>query len=153
MITAHNNLPIAISNILPAMSGSKVTYCASANMYVTSGYTSRAGNTYFQGVQMSDRIVIKYNIGQGYAHTFLNGLQIYGFNGQSTFLIGTRSFYNYWYDNSYHQSLALKEAAQIVADYLRSQMRMRGIEATTDSVHQAAGLIVNGAMTNQKLLC
>lgn len=152
MITTNNNLSSAISNILPAMSGSSVTYCASANMYVTSGYTSRAGNTYFQGVQMSDRIVIKYNIGQGYAHTFLNGLQIFGFNGRDTFLIGTRSFYNYWYDSSYDRNQALKEAAEIVADYLRSQMRMRGLDAATSNVQQAATLLVSGAMTNKALL-
>ena len=65
-----------VESALPALSGSSVTYNAQNNIYLTNGYTSAAGNTYFQGIRLSDRIIVKYDIGQGYAHTFLNGVQV-----------------------------------------------------------------------------
>lgn len=147
---ATSNLPSEIKSILPAMSGSSVSYSSSANMFVTQGYTSQAGNTYFQGVQMSDRLIIKYNIGHGYCHTFLNGLQIFGFNGRDKFLIGSESYNCYYFDSSYDMNNARESAAEIVGNYVKSQLRLRGISCDDASVTQASLALIDGAMTNTK---
>ncbi|MBR1807936.1 MAG: hypothetical protein IJ776_00915 [Paludibacteraceae bacterium] len=54
-----------------------ITFSKSLNALVGVGYTSMAGNTYFNSLRMADGILIKEDIGQGYAHSFLNGLHIY----------------------------------------------------------------------------
>ena len=48
------------------------------------------GNTYYQGIRLSNRIIISYSIGEGYLYTFLNGIRIYGFNGTDKKLIATK---------------------------------------------------------------
>ena len=53
MNTSLSNL---VSQALPALSGSSITYNAERNMLMTQGYTSAAGNTYFQGIQLSERL-------------------------------------------------------------------------------------------------
>ena len=80
MININSMITTSLSRVvdtaLPSLSGSSVTYNAQKNIFLTEGYTSAAGNTYFQGIRASDRIAIKYNIGVGYLHTFLNGIEV-----------------------------------------------------------------------------
>ena len=87
MVTSLSHV---VDKALPALSGSSVTYNAQNNIFLTNGYTSAAGNTYYQGIRLSDRIIVKYSIGEGYAHTFLNGVEVYGYNGLDKKLIGSR---------------------------------------------------------------
>ena len=82
------NLSRVVDTVFPTLSGSSLTYKAQKNIFITNGFTSAAGNTYYQGIRVSDRIAIKYNIGQGYYHTFLNGIEVFGYDGTKTKLIG-----------------------------------------------------------------
>lgn len=75
------NLTAVVERALPALSGSNVTYNKQHNIYLSDAYTSAMGNTYYQGIRLSNRIIISDSIGEGYLYTFLNGIRIYGFNG------------------------------------------------------------------------
>ena len=70
----NTSLALIAAKALPALSGSSLTYNAEKNVYLTLGYTSAAGNTYYRAIRLSDRLAVYYHIGQGYAHTFLNGI-------------------------------------------------------------------------------
>lgn len=58
---------------------SSVTFSEPLNALVGAGYTSMAGNTYFNSLRLSDGLLIKEDIGHGgmYERTFLNGIHIY----------------------------------------------------------------------------
>lgn len=73
---ANTSLAKLVNDALPAVSGSSLTYNADRNMFLTPGYTSNSGNIYFQGIHLSNRLAIVFDIGIGYAHSFLNGLQV-----------------------------------------------------------------------------
>lgn len=75
-----NSLSKVAEIALPALSGSNVTYNAKRNIFLTNGFTSAAGNTNYQGIRVSDRIAVKYSLGDGYCYTFLNGIQVYGYD-------------------------------------------------------------------------
>lgn len=51
-----NNTTISAvaAKALPALSGASVTFNPEKNVYLTLGYTSNAGNTYFKAVRFSD---------------------------------------------------------------------------------------------------
>ena len=53
---------------------SNISYSSVANAFLSKGYTSTAGNTYFNSIRVAEGILIKEDVGQGYAHTFLNGI-------------------------------------------------------------------------------
>ncbi len=54
-----------------------LTFSSSSNAYLSTGYTSNAGNTYFNAFRLSQNLVIKEDVGQGYARTFLNGIKVF----------------------------------------------------------------------------
>jgi hypothetical protein len=108
---------------LPALSGNSVSYNADKNLFYTAGYTSAAGNTYYKTYRLSDRICIICNIGQGFRHTFLNGLSIYGWDGQKSRLLGS------WTSpgTTFFSDYAVKKMAMtLVKDYLASQAKLSG---------------------------
>ena len=80
-------LQIIAAKALPALSGESLTYNAAKNVYLTLGYTSAAGNMYYQAVRFSNRLAVYYDIGQGYARTFLNGIKLFCWDGQKAQLI------------------------------------------------------------------
>ena len=89
-LSAVNNKQLATlaERALPCLSGDSVSYNADKNIFVTSGYTSTAGNTYYKTYRLSDRLCISCSLGQGYAYLFLNGLSIYGWYGHQSRLLG-----------------------------------------------------------------
>lgn len=108
---------------LPALSGDSVSYNADRNIFYTAGYTSAAGNTYFKTYRLSDRLCISCNLGQGYAYLFLNGLSIYGWDGQKSRLLGS------WTSpcTTFFSDYKVKEVDMtLVKDYLASQAKISG---------------------------
>ena len=72
---------------LPALSGESITYNAAKNIFLSQGYISAAGNMYYKAIRISDRLVVFYELGQGYKYTFLNGIKLFAFDGQKATLI------------------------------------------------------------------
>lgn len=144
----NNSLASLVNRTLPAVSGSAVTYNADRNMFLTQGYTSAAGNTYFQGIHLSNRLAIMFDIGVGYAYTFLNGLKVFCFDGKEKKLIGSR-FYSCC---CYSDSFARKEAAEILTEYLKSQAKMLGSYIQDSQLEDFAREQVLAAATNRPSL-
>jgi|LSQX01.2.fsa_nt_gb hypothetical protein len=62
---------------LGLLKNSSLTYSKESNAFLTQGYTSMAGNTYFNTLRLMEGIMIKEDVGQGYMYTFLNGIKLY----------------------------------------------------------------------------
>lgn len=134
-----------VERVLPAMSGSQVTYNSRNNIFLSSGYTSAAGNTYFQGLRLSDRIIINYDFGQGYAYLFLNGIRIYGYDGNQKQLISSRSYYSQCFSEQY----AKAECQSMVKEYLKGQMRLMGNTYINEAqLTEFASQVVGEALRN-----
>ena len=86
----NTNLATVAAKALPALSGSSLMYNAEKNVYLTLGYTSAAGNTYYRAVRFSKRLAVFYHIGEGYAHTFLNGITLFCWDGQQARIIAQK---------------------------------------------------------------
>ena len=90
-----NALALVAAKALPALSGSSLTYNPEKNVFLTCGYTSAAGNTYYKAIRISDRLAVYYNIGQGHTHTFLNGITLFGWDGKKARIIAQKSWGGY----------------------------------------------------------
>ncbi len=104
------------------MSGSNVTYNKQHNIFLSDGYTSAAGNTYFQGIRLNDRLLVKYDFGQGYAYLFLNGIRLYCHDGYGWKEFSSRSYYCCCWNETY----ARQECIGMLRDFLLSQSKMLG---------------------------
>lgn len=140
----NQNLVKVVEHALPALSGSKVHYDADRYMICTTSYTSLAGNSYYQGIRLSDRLIINVDLGQGYAYLFMNGLKLYCFDGSNKKLIGSR-IYNCCCYSDYGAS---NESEEILFEYLKSQSGLMGASVADYQLRDFAHEMVAEAMKN-----
>ena len=118
-------LQTIVAKSLPALSGESLTYNAAKNVYLTLGYTSAAGNTYYKAVRLSNRLVVYYDLGQGYAYTFLNGIKLFCFDGKKTNLIAQK----YWGGcdwRVFNEQFAKEQSILMLKDFLAGQQKLQG---------------------------
>ena len=115
---------IAAKN-LPALSGESLTYNAARNVFLTMGFTSPAGNMYYKAVRLSNRLMVYYELGQGYAYTFLNGIKLFCWDGQKGHLIAQK----YWGGDNWRkfdEYFAKEQSILMLKGFLEGQLRLQG---------------------------
>ncbi len=123
--TTSTSLTAIAAKALPALSGDHVTYNPEKNVFLTLGYTSGAGNTYFQAIRLSKRLAVYYEIGIGYLHTFLNGIKLFCWDGQEAKIIAQKS----WGGCSwqlFNESFAKEQSIIMLKNYLEAQAKSLG---------------------------
>ena len=126
---------------LPALSGEQVTYNAAKNVFLSQGYTSAAGNMYYKAIRLSNRLVVYYDLGQGYLHTFLNGIKLYCFDGQKANLIAQK----YWGGCDYRifsEQFAKEQSILMLKSFLEGQLKIQGARVSDQElISFARGMI------------
>lgn len=82
---------------LTGSDNSKLAYSTQANAFLGNGFTSSAGNHYYNALRFTEGILIKEDIGQGYKYTFLNGIKIYSLKDRT--LITEEAYHNVEYSD------------------------------------------------------
>ena len=113
------------SKALPALSGEQVTYNAAKNVFLSQGYTSAAGNMYYKAIRLSNRLVVYYDLGQGYIHTFLNGIKLFAWDGQKAQLIAHKCWGGCDY-RIFNEQLAKEQSILMLKGFLEGQLRLHG---------------------------
>lgn len=137
----NNSLVLStINSSLPVFAGNGVTYNDLAKMFLTQGWTSDAGNTYQEGMRLSDKFVVKYNIGHGYYYTFLNGVNIYGYDGDKLRLIISDNSYNgcIWSEGNVKH-----ETVRLLTKFFEDQCRINNCFAPSDYLKEIAARFVD----------
>lgn len=122
---ANTALQTIVAKNLPALSGESLTYNAAKNVFLTTGYTSVAGNMYYRAIRLSDRLAVYYDLGQGYAYTFLNGIKLFCWDGNQAKLIAQK----YWGGCNYrifNEQFAKEQSILMLKDYLAGQLKAQG---------------------------
>ncbi len=126
---------------LPALSGEQVTYNAAKNVFLSQGYTSAAGNMYYKAIRLSNRLVVYYDLGQGYLHTFLNGIKLFAFDGQKAQLIAQK----YWGGSDWRkfdEYFAKEQSILMLKGFLEGQLKLQGARVSDQEVTNfARGMI------------
>lgn len=148
----ENNPSLAIiaQRILPALSGSQLTYNAAKNILLTSGWTSALNNTYYRGIRISPRLAVFYDFGQGYKYTFLNGITLFAFDGHKARIIGKRTWggCNNWV--VFSEGFARQQSILMLRDFLQGQMRMLNVLYSQQQLMDMSKQLI--AETEQKIL-
>lgn len=124
----NTSLALVAAKALPALSGSSLTYNPEKNVFLTLGYTSAAGNTYYRAIRLSNRLAVYYHIGEGYAYTFLNGITLFCWDGQKAKIIAQK----FWggFDNwvCFSEHFAKEQSILMLKDYLAGQAKLLGTQ-------------------------
>ncbi len=118
-------LQTIVAKNLPALSGESITYNAAKNVFLSMGYTSAAGNMYYRAIRISNRLIVYYDLGQGYIHTFLNGIKLYCFDGQKANLIAQKYWGGYDY-RIFNEQFAKEQSILMLKNYLEGQLKIQG---------------------------
>lgn len=137
----NNTLQLIAAQKLPALSGETLTYNAARNVFLTMGYTSAAGNTYYKAVRLSKRLAVFYHIGEGYARTFLNGITLFCWDGTKAKIIAQKFWGGYdWRDFS--ECYAKEQSILMLRDFLTGQLKLMGRQVAPQEVlNYSRGLI------------
>ena len=122
---SNTALQAIVAKKLPALSGESLTYNASKNVFLTQGFTSAAGHMYYRAIRLSDRLAVYYDLGQGYAYTFLNGIKLFCWDGNQAKLIAQK----YWGGCDYrvfNEQFAKEQSIMMLKDYLAGQLKAQG---------------------------
>ena len=133
---------------LPALSGESLTYNAAKNIFLTQGYTSAAGNMYYKAVRLSNRLVVYYELGQGYAYTFLNAIKLFCFDGQKANLIAQK----YWGGcdwRKFDEQFAKEQSIMMLKDFLTGQMKLQGTHVSDQEIASFARSMVEETQRKQ----
>ena len=127
----NSTLQLIASNSLPALSGNSLTYNVEKNIYLTTGYTSAAGNTYYRAIRVSNRLVVYYHIGEGYWHTFLNGISLYAFDGTNVHII-SEQFFN---RHIFNEHDACEQSISMLVNFLKGQAKLLGTSISDNQLY------------------
>jgi len=149
MTTMMNTaLQTIATKALPALSGEQVTYNAAKNVFLSQGYTSAAGNMYYKAVRLSNRLVVYYELGQGYIHTFLNGIKLFAFDGQKATLIAQK----YWGGcdwRKFDEYFAKEQSILMLKGFLEGQLKMQGAHVSDQELASFARGMVEETQRKQ----
>ena len=134
---ANTALQNIASKCLPALSGESITYNAAKNVFLSMGYTSAAGNIYYRAIRLSNRLIVYYDLGQGYIHTFLNGIKLYCFDGQKANLIAQKYWGGYDY-RIFDEESAMEECVFMLSQFLMGQLKAQGTHVNNQEVFSYA---------------
>lgn len=131
--------------LAPGMTGA-VTYHEAHNAFTGAAYTSAAGNTYFSAARVTASVVIKADIGVGYARAFLNAVYIYAADG-SRQLLARQEFHCCFYSEQTLAEQAIRLVQGVILDSLPAHERA-GAEA---DARLLAERMVRDAYTNDQV--
>ena len=114
-----------IDRILPTFGNTRENipiYCDSQKMFISSHYTSAAGNMYYKGLRFTDRLVMVEKVGLYKNFSYIDSIEVYTFNGEEKVLIGKMD-----YDKVFYNAEQIKEdTASIIANYIEDSARITG---------------------------
>ena len=121
-----------------------ISYSAPMNAFLGSGFTSQAGNTYFNAARFAEGILIKEDVGEGWLHTFLNGIHIYDLSTKK--LLCERFFDCHYYSKETVKS----DVKRMLEDLILSSARKEGRILSYGDVHSRINSIIDRSFaTNQ----
>ena len=136
-----NAIQTIVAKSLPALSGESLTYNAAKNVFLTPGFTCLSGNMYYKAVRFSNRLVVYYELGQGYIHTFLNGIKLFAFDGTKATLIAQK----YWGGcdwRKFDEYFAKEQSILMLKGFLEGQMKLQGAHVSDQELASfARGLV------------
>ena len=107
-------------------------------MFISSEYESAAGNRYYKGIRFCEQLAIVETVGLYHTWTYIDGIEIYSFDGRKPKLIGKRQFEKEFYNSEFIKS----QTEQMVKEYLQGQLKLQGTFVPALSIEKEAKSVV-----------
>lgn len=116
------------------------TWDEGRRMFITDEYESANGHRYYCGVRISNQIVIVEHIGLYHTWTYLDGIDVYRFEGEQKKLVGQKKYEKQFYNADFVR----EESKQILHNFAKSQMAMQGHAMSDEEIaREIEGIVSN----------
>ena len=137
-----------VQNALAIAFGKKLTYNPERNVFLTMGFTSTLGNTYYNAMRLSSRILVCYEIGEGYKHTFLNGITIFRIDNNHLSAIAQRVWGGCnWV--KFSELVAANLSIDMLTKVLKDDFLSKGIRKSDDELISMSRCLIKETFTKQ----
>ena len=113
-------------------------------MFIVDEYESAAGHRYYSGIRFCERLAIVEKVGNYHNWTYIDGIDIYSFDGKERKLLGSRKYDKQFYSCDFIK----KETKEMVEEALLAQSKLEKMQVDKDSVHTFADSIVERSYTS-----
>lgn len=130
-------------SILPTFGNPRVhipTWDNGQKMFICNEYESASGNRYYRGIRFCDRVVIVEKVGLFNNWTYIDGIELYAFNGTKIELIQKRD-YNKVFRN---EEFIRTESVSMVKDYLSGILKVQHSEMPAEEIEYQAKELIDG---------
>lgn len=143
----NKELKLIAAKAFPGLSSESLTYNAEKNVFLTNGWTSASGNTYFRAIRGTKGLAVFFDLGQGWCHTFLNGISLYGFDGETPRLIAKRQWGGCnW--RVFGENSAKSTCIEMLSEFFRSEAKKLGQYVSIEDANEYATKLIE--MTHHK---
>lgn len=130
-------------NILPTFGSPRVhipVWDNGQKMFILDEYESAGGNRCYRGIRFCDRIVIVEKVGLYHTWTYIDGIELYAFNGKRLELIQKRD-----YDKVYrNEEFVRAESVNMVKDFLMGVLKAQRTSVPTEQIELQAKELIDG---------
>lgn len=132
-----------LDNILPTFGSPRVnipTWDNSQKMFICDEFESAGGNRYYRGVRFCDRVVIVERVGLYHNWTYIDGIELYAFNGKKLELFQKRD-----YDKVFRKEEFIRaESESMVRDYLCGILKAQRTSMPAEQIEAKAKELIDG---------
>lgn len=132
-----------LDNILPVYGNPRAnvpTWDNSQKMFIYNEHESNNGNRYYCGIRFCERIVIVEKVGLYHNWTYIDGIELYAFNGKKLELIQKRDYDKVFRKESFIRS----ESEEMVYDFLKGVCKSQKQFVLDVEINRHAANIVDG---------
>ena len=109
-------------------------------MFLCEEYESGNGHRYYKGVRFCDRIVIVEKVGLYHTWTYIDGIEVYAFNGTRLELVQKRD-----YDKTFrNEEFIRQESETMVCNYFEGVLKAQRSAMPKEQLEAQAKSIIEG---------
>lgn len=130
-------------NVLPTFGSPRIHVPAwdnSQKMFICDEYESANGHRYYRGIRFCDRVVIVEKVGLYHNWTYIDGIELYAFNGKKLELIQKRDYEKVFRKEEFIRS----ESEAMVRDYLSGILKAQRTSISAEELGSQAKSLIEG---------
>ena len=116
-----------------------IPYDEAQRMFIVDQYNSAAGHHYYKGVRFCDRIAMVEKVGLYHNWTYIDGIELFTFNGDRLCLIQKRDYDKQFYDKDFIHD----EAVSMMCNFFIGISKTINASMSKDEIKNQAAAIVD----------
>lgn len=132
------------NKILPTFGNPRVNipiWDEGQKMFICDEYESANGNRYYKGIRFCDRIVVVEKVGLYHSWTYIDGIELYAFNGTKLELVQKRDYEKVFRSEEFVR----RESEIMVRNYFEGALKAQNGSMPQEQLEAQAKSIVDGS--------